>query len=84
MISWYFLTYFFEAVKELHKFRFRSTTTFADTKIPLTQHIEHLNMDKYRGSDNRGEVDLDSDVNSLASGNIRQYNTVPGQCERLP
>ena len=33
------------------------------------------------GSEDRSEVDLDSDVNRLASGNLRQSNTVPSKCE---
>ena len=47
------------------------------TKIPL----------KYRallGSDNRGAVYLDSYVNRLTSGYLRQYNNVPSQCKWLP
>ena len=40
-------------------------------------------MEQYWGSDDCGEVDIDSDVNHLASGNLRQFTTVPSQCERL-
>ena len=35
------------------------------------------------GSVDRGEVDIDSDVNCLASGNLWQYTTVPSHCEQL-
>ena len=36
------------------------------------------------GSADSGEVDIDSDVNFLASGNLRQSTTAPSHCERLP
>ena len=36
------------------------------------------------GGSDRGEVDIDSDENLLASGKLRQSTTVPSQCERLP
>ena len=38
VISLYFLTQFFEAVKEFHNLQFRSTTTFTNTLLPLPQH----------------------------------------------
>ena len=41
-------------------------------------------MDNYRGSADRDEVNIDSDVNCLASGHIRQYTTVPSKCEQFP
>ena len=74
----------FEVVKWFHKIRFWSTTTIADTLLPLPQHIKHWKKDQYRGSVNCGEVDLDSVINCPASENIRQSTTVPSQCDRLP
>ena len=38
----------------------------------------------YMGSGDRGEVDLDSDVNCLDSGNLRLYTSGTNQCEGLP
>ena len=67
----YYRTQFFEAVRKSHKLTFRSAITFADTKLPLHQHGEHLNTEKYRGSADRGEVDVDSGINHLASGKLR-------------
>ena len=84
MISWIFSVKFFEAVKELHKIRFPSTTTFTDTKLPLTQNSKHWKTDQYWWSDNSGELDLDLDINWPASDKLRQYTTVPIQCEQFP
>ena len=72
---------FFAAVKEIHRLWLWSTTTSVDTKSPLPQHRKNRNTDQYWGSEDRGEVDIDSDVNHLASSNIRQYNNVPSQCD---
>ena len=52
--------------------------------IYITSHGDHWNTEHYRGSVNSGEVDLDSDVYRMASGNLRKYTTVPSQCDRLP
>ena len=57
---------------------------FSDTHFILPSHDEHLNMEHYWGSVNCGEGDLDSDINRLASGDLRQYTTAPSQCEKLP
>ena len=81
MLSWYFITQFLEVVKEFHKFQFRSTTKFADTKLQLPQHSKHWKTEQYWGSDNCGKVDLDSDVNFLASVILQKPTTVPSQCE---
>ena len=75
---------FFAAVKEIHKLRLRSTTTSAYTKFLLPKPRNHWKTYHYRGSVNRGEVDIDSDVNCLDSGNRRQSTTVPSQCEQSP
>ena len=70
--------------KKSINFDFWSTTTSADTKLLLTKPSDHWKMEHYWGSDDSGEVDLDSDVNHLASGNFRQYTTVPSHCEQFP
>ena len=36
------------------------------------------------GSADCGEVDLDSDINHLASGKLRKSTTVTSQCDILP
>ena len=41
VLLWYFLSQFSEAIKEFHKLRFQTTTTFADTKSPTPQHSDH-------------------------------------------
>ena len=53
-------------------------------QISITPTHQTLKDGEILGSDNRGEVDLDSDVNFLDSGKIQQSNTVPSQCERFP
>ena len=40
-------------------------------------------MDQYWDSEDRGDLDLDSDINRPALGKLRQSTTVPSQCERL-
>ena len=84
VLLWYFQGGDFAAVKWFHKFWFRSTTTSADTKFVLPKPSYYWKTDHYWGSADHGEVDLDSDVNRLASGNILQYTTVPSQCEWFP
>ena len=54
-----------------------------NTRFPLPQHIDHWKIAQYWGLADRGVVDLDSDVNYLASRNIRESTTVPSQCEQL-
>ena len=58
---------FFASVKEIHKLRFLSTTTSAE-KILVPQHIDHLKTEHYQGSADRGEVNIGSYINCLASG----------------
>ena len=53
-------------------FKFRSTSTFKDTKFLLPQCSEHRKTEQYQGSANRGELDLNLDVNRLDSGKLRQ------------
>ena len=79
----YFEHNLFAAVKEIHKLLFQSTTKSAETKFLLPKPSNHWKTDHYWGSDDHGEVDIDSDLNRLASGNIMKYTTVPSQCEWL-
>ena len=41
-------------------------------------------MEQYQGSSDRGELDLNPDVNQPASDQLRKSTTVSSQCERLP
>ena len=59
-------------------------TPFVNTQLTLPPHGNDWKTDQYWGSENRGEVDLDSSVNCLASGTHMQFTTVPSQCERFP
>ena len=58
---------------------------YIPTKYTLFQilHRKHLKTEHYRGSDDRGEVDLDSYINRLASGNLRQSTTVTSKREKF-
>ena len=40
-----------------------SIATFKDTKLPLSKIIKRQNTEKYQGSANRGELDINTDVN---------------------
>ena len=55
-----------------------------NTKFLLPPHSDHWNTEHYRGSYNCGEVDIDSYINRLASGNLRKSTTVTSQCDKLP
>ena len=79
-----FLHSIYAAVKEIYKLWFESTTTSADTKLPLPQHRKHWITENYQGSGDSGGVDIDSDANCMASVNLWQPNTVPSKCERFP
>ena len=74
--------FFFAAVKEIHKLWFWSTTTSADTIFLIPKPSYHWNKEDYWGSADLSEVDLESDINFLASGNLRKYTSVPSQCEQ--
>ena len=63
---------------------FISTSPFGDTQITLPHTWRPLKYGSLSRLDDRGEVDIDSDINYLASGNLRQSTTVTSQCERLP
>ena len=65
-------------------FNILSTRTSAETKFLFPKPSNHWNMEHHRGSADCGEVDIDSDINHLDSGNVWQYTTVPSQCEWFP
>ena len=46
----------------------------------LPKISKHQMAGQYQGSDNRGEIDIESDVNLPASGKLRQSTTVSSQC----
>ena len=58
--------------------------TIQQHSIYITPTRQPLKDGAILGSAERGEVDIDSDVNCTASGNIRKSTTVPIQCEQLP
>ena len=60
------------------------TAPFKETWLSLPQHSDHWKTEEYQGSAHRGEVDLDSDVNRLASDKLRQSTTVTSQCGWSP
>ena len=62
----------------------KSESKFDVTPFLSTPHRKNWKADPYRGSTDRGEGDHDSDLNWLASDNIRQYTNVKNQCYRLP
>ena len=49
----------------------------------LTKIRKHQKTEQYQGLENRGELDLNSDVNLPASEKLRQSTTVSSQCEQL-
>ena len=61
--------------------QYRSTPTLEATQFPLHKSSEHQTAEKYQGSTNRGDIDIKSYVNRLATGQIRQSTTVYSQCE---
>ena len=61
-----------------------STRKSADTKLLLPKPRKYWEMEHYWGSAIHVEVDLDSDVNLMSSGNLRQSTNVPSQCEKFP
>ena len=82
-LLWYFLTEFFSAVKEIHKLQFRWTTS-EDTKFLSPKPSKYWKTEHYWGSDDCVEVDINSDINCLSSGNLSQSTTLPSQCEWYP
>ena len=48
-----------------------------NTKFLLSQHSDHWKTEQYRGSEDRGEVNIDSDINWLDSVNLRKSTSVP-------
>ena len=58
------------------------STTFQKLRSPPPR--KHWKTELYRGSENCGEGDSDSDFNCLASVILRKYAFVTNQCYRLP
>ena len=52
-------------------------------KISITPTHQTLKDGSISGSSDSGEVDIDSDIHFLASGDLRQYTTVPINCDWL-
>ena len=84
VILWYFQTIYFLTVKEILKIWFWSTTKSEGTKLLLPKPGEHWKTEKYQGSSESGEIDLESDIHHLELCNLTQYTTVPSQCDWLP
>ena len=74
---------FLRQEKKSININFWSRETSADTQFMVPQHSDNWKTYQHQGSANCCEVDLDSDLNRLASGNLRQYTTVSSQCEQL-
>ena len=53
-------------------------------QIPVTPTQQTLKYGAIAVRADRGDVDLDSDINQLDSGKLRQSNTVPSQFEQFP
>ena len=56
--------------------QYRSTPTLEATQFPLHEIIEHQPSEKYQESDNRGDIDIKSNVNRLDPGKIRQSTSL--------
>ena len=70
---WYpefLLSQLFVTVREFYKLQFSLTATFTDTILLSPQYWKHLNTDQYKGSEKRGEINLDSDINLLSSDKL--------------
>ena len=55
------------------------TSTLEVSKFPLPVSSEHRTSELYQGSEDRGELDIKSDVNRPASGKLRKSTTVSSQ-----
>ena len=64
-------------------FQYRYTPTFEVTQFLLHKRSKHWTAEQYQGSDDRGELDLKSDLNRPASGKLQQSTTVSSQFERF-
>ena len=71
----------FAAKKEINNFRFLTINNKCRNQMPVTQTNQPLKNGSLLGVADRGEVDLNSEVNLLASGNLWQYTNVRSQCE---
>ena len=71
------------AAKKFISFDIWSSTTSAETKSLLPKPSAHWNTEHYCGWADNDDVDLESDINRLASGNLQWYTTIPSQYEQL-
>ena len=83
VLLWYCITQFLKQSKNFINFYFNQQKIFRH-QIPHNPTQKALKDGAILGSSDIGELYLDSDVNHLASGKLRQFTTVPNQCERLP
>ena len=74
----------FATDKEIHYFRFSILNNKYIYQVPVITQRNHLNVEHCRRLTGRCDLDLDSDINFLASSNLWQCTTVTSQCERLP
>ena len=70
--------------KEIRYFRFLVINNNCRDQCPIITQSNHWKMEHYWGSADYCEGSLDSEKNCLASGNLRQYTTVPIQCDWFP
>ena len=61
-----------------------SAETFKDTKLPLPNPRKHQNTEQYKGLDDCGQIDLNSNVNQPVSGKLRKSTTISSQCDQFP
>ena len=64
-------------------FQYRSTLTLEVTQFTLHKINKHQTVEKYQGSADSGELDLESDVNRLASKKLWKSTTISSQCKQL-
>ena len=74
----------FASVKEINKIWLRLTKNLQNTKFLLPQISNHWKIENYRGSNDCDKVDIDPDIKSLASDDLRQSTTVPIKCDIFP
>ena len=73
-----------QQTKQSITFDFLASKQIAETKFLLPKPSNHWNTKHYWGLAYCFEEDLDSDLNRLALGDLRQYTTVPSQCGQFP
>ena len=82
MISCHFCHTFSKYSNNYLKFNFQflSTSTLENSQLPLHIRSEHQTAERYKGSANRGGLDLNIFVNKPDSGKMRQSTTLSSQC----